>query len=211
MKPRPLFVGGAIAGVLLAGFWELAEEFSYSPAVRSFDVAVSGEVESVRAPMLTALMYGFTVVGGVVGISVLAGLLVAALLAARRRVDAAVVVALVAVGAALTVVLKGVFERVRPPAAQALIELPSSWSFPSGHTMGSLCLAAACCYVAIKSSWGRPLRVGVVVGSILFAAAVAVSRVYLGVHYPSDVLASLLLGGAVAASVFGVAASLDGR
>ncbi|MBQ7840536.1 MAG: phosphatase PAP2 family protein [Lachnospiraceae bacterium] len=85
--------------------------------------------------------------------------------------------------------LKNLVCRTRPfdniPALTPLIERPSSFSFPSGHTASSF----TCAWVLFKK---LPKKLGV--PAILLAALIGFSRLYLGVHYPSDVLAGMLGG-----------------
>jgi undecaprenyl-diphosphatase len=104
---------------------------------------------------------------------------------------AATLTASVAVGA-----LKDVFERARPPEADpglgSLVAIPSNPSFPSGHAATAFAAATA---IALLSPRMRPYALGI-------AAAVALSRIYLRVHFPLDVVAGAALGagiGAVAA------------
>jgi undecaprenyl-diphosphatase len=90
-------------------------------------------------------------------------------------------------------VAKLAFERPRPPLGDAGIapvgSLPSSWSFPSGHATTTFAAAVALGLLCPR------LRVP----ALAVAAAVGVSRVYLGVHYAADVLAGAVLGAAIGA------------
>jgi len=92
--------------------------------------------------------------------------------------------------------LKALFERHRPewahPAAHA-----GGWSFPSGHSTAIAALAGITIVLAIMFSPTRPVRSRVVGGALLVAAVVGFDRILLGVHYPSDVLAGLLLGATI--------------
>lgn len=94
--------------------------------------------------------------------------------------------------------LKNLVERARPfdkiPGLQFLIRKPHDFSFPSGHTSSSFAVATV--FLAMLPMW-----VGVT--ALLIALTIAFSRMYLGVHYPSDVLCGMLLG-----IVFGIAALL---
>ncbi|MCW3039087.1 MAG: phosphatase family protein, partial [Solirubrobacterales bacterium] len=85
--------------------------------------------------------------------------------------------------------LKQVFRRRRPVFAglPALISTPTRLSFPSAHASSSFAAAAA--FAPLVGPAAVPLRVG--------AGAMALSRVYLGVHYPTDILAGAALGTAV--------------
>lgn len=203
-RVRPLVVGVIVAAVCLAGWFELAEDFSYSENVAAFDAAVVAVVSSLRGPVLTVLMRVVTASGGIVAVSLFTAGLVAALASRGRRCEATVVGVTVAMGVAISTVFKGVFGRVRPPAELALIPLPSSASFPSGHAMGSMMLALSAGWVAWRTVKRPAARWAMVVALGAWAVLVGFSRVYLGVHWPSDVLASWLLGGAWFALVIGV-------
>ena len=104
-----------------------------------------------------------------------------------------------AVGGAalLNVAAKLLFARMRPELWETIVD-ESSFSFPSGHAMGSMTLALGVVVLLWDTRWRWPaLLLG-----LLFALAVSASRVWLGVHYPSDILAAWA---AAAAWVFGVA------
>lgn len=113
----------------------------------------------------------------------------------RRRIPVAFAAAATAVGAAslVTDVLKGAFDRARPPVADpglgSLTSLPGNPSFPSGHSATAFAAATA---VAILCPKLRPF-------ALALAAAVALSRVYLRVHFPLDVLAGSLIGAGIGA------------
>lgn len=128
----------------------------------------------------------------VVTVHTAAAALVLAALGRWRR--AVVLIATVATAAGVSEVLKGVFDRPRPPAAAALIALPSNASFPSGHAIATLALYGGIALMVILDATGVRARVAAGGTVALAAIAVGVSRVYLGVHWPSDVVASWLLG-----------------
>lgn len=203
MKRWRLLVCVAISAVCLIGFIELAEDFAYSPVVASFDRQVSVAIWSLRGPALSVIMTGVTASAGVLSISVATAAVAVVLLRRGQRRSALMAVLLVSVGVLLSTVAKGRFERSRPPAATALVDLPSSYSFPSGHSMASLCLSAAISVLALRSGLSTGIKAAIVAACAAWALVVGFSRVYLGVHYPSDVLASWLLGGAWIAIVVG--------
>jgi undecaprenyl-diphosphatase len=149
-------------------------------------------ISAVEAPMLTALfvlLSAWWVKGPLlVGLGLGCDLW-------RRRVPQAFLAAGAATIAASLIVspLKDLFERARPPEADpglgSLVAIPENASFPSGHAATAFAAATA---IAILSPRMRPYALGL-------AAAVALSRVYLRVHYPLDVLAGALLGAGLGA------------
>jgi len=193
LRRTPLIVGIVIALVCFAGFWELAEDFASSPAVIGFDSRVSATVIAWRSPSATLLARAVTTTGGTLVVTLLTVVLVAAL---WRRRHAFALSALVAIagGALMVSLLKDRFGRIRPPADNALVALPHSLSFPSGHSMSSLCVAGVLTYLTLRSSMRPAAKAAIIVALGLWVAAVGLSRVYLGVHWPSDVAASWFLG-----------------
>jgi undecaprenyl-diphosphatase len=110
--------------------------------------------------------------------------LVAALWFRQRRRDA-VFTATSFIGSALiNIAAKHYYGRARPSLWESLAP-ETTFSFPSGHAMGSMTLATVLVLLAWRTRWRGP----VIAVSALFVLAVGASRPYLGVHYPSDVLA----------------------
>lgn len=120
-------------------------------------------------------------------------------LAWRRRVREALFAAIALGGSALlNMAAKQSFARIRPDLWTSLAP-EHTYSFPSGHAMGSMTLA----WVVVLLAWRTRWRWPVLLVAVPFALLVGISRVYLGVHFPSDILA-----GWTAASVWAVASFL---
>jgi undecaprenyl-diphosphatase len=88
----------------------------------------------------------------------------------------------------ITYISKLLASRSRP--LEALIKIPNSYSFPSGHTLTSIVFYTFLCYVATYNRKTRKILLPIV---ILLILAISISRIYLGVHYFSDVVGAIIL------------------
>lgn len=155
-----------------------------------------------RTDTWTTLAAAATWLSGRIGNPLLAVLAVAALTWRRRDWTPLLLVTGGLLGSLrLTVVGKRLAGRVRPPAELALPPLETSPSFPSGHTLNATVLAAMVAYVdcfTVQTRWARAVTT---LACVAFPLLVGASRVYLGQHWLTDVLAGLLLGLAWALAV----------
>jgi undecaprenyl-diphosphatase len=194
-NPRP-WLWASAGAVLLSSFVEVARHLAGPEGAGRLlagDVALLGWAARLRAGWLTGGALDVTALGSVVVVTLLTLGAVVVLLARRARGDALQVVAAALGSAAWVGVLKHLLGRDRPTAVPRLVEV-AGFSFPSGHT-----LTAAAVYATLAIVVGRRLPAGWARGALLaltlvLVGAVAASRVYLGVHYPSDVLAGVLFG-----------------
>lgn len=175
-----LFVG--VLSPLLV-FGALAEDV-WAREGFGWDERLLRAVHARATPSLDAIMLLFTRVGAplpMIGFVALALLL---LLLRGRRADALFFALAVGGAAALNFLAKAIFQRSRPALWPSLAP-ETDYGFPSGHAMGSLAVVAALAILLWATRWRWPiLALG-----ILFVVGVGLSRVYLGVHYPSDILA----------------------
>ena len=150
-----------------------------------FDLAVRGAVHTWASPALTHAMRGVTRLGESWFLIPL-GLLLAVILIRRGRARAAVALGAAAAGSELlNAMLKAIFHRVRPDAFFGFPQ-PENYSFPSGHAMTSACFYGA---LAVVLAGGSARKAIYWAGGVAAPLLIGLSRVYLGVHYPTDVLA----------------------
>lgn len=189
------------AGVLLPlwGFAELADEvheaetFPFDQPLLQFAHLVAGEGFDRWFLLFSALGYAYGVVPFDIAL-VLA-------LAWRRRFRESIFAASALAGSALlNLATKQLFARERPSLWESIAP-ETSFSFPSGHAMGSMTLAVVVALLAWPTRW-RWIVVGAVT---FFVAMVGLSRIYLGVHYPSDILAGWLAASVWAVGCYGLA------
>jgi undecaprenyl-diphosphatase len=132
-----------------------------------------------------------TILGSSLVVSIAATLGFTALWVAGRRRSALSLAIIVIGGYLLMWVLKVSFHRERPTPFFDT-QLPASYSFPSGHALLSLCLCAATAALLSAGQPKRWIRILIWTVAALLVLAIGYSRIYLGVHYPSDVLAGYL-------------------
>jgi len=182
-RPRALLAlfSGVLAPLLVFGF--LAEDVWLREGF-AWDLPLLRAVHARATPTLDTTMLFFTRVGAPLPMIAFVALALLALLLRDRRGDALFFALAVGGAAGLNVVAKLVFQRARPALWPSLVT-ETDYSFPSGHAMGSLAVVAALVFL----TWRTRGRWPILALGALFAAAVGLSRVYLGVHYPSDILA----------------------
>lgn len=189
----PVTVAWLFAGLSFVGFLSIAEDI-IEPFSQAVDGMAAAVLAAITGPVTTQVMWVATLVGDA-RVAVVATLAVAVVLAAwghPRRAGSVIVLMLV--GSSLAMSLKYFVERPRPPASAALIALPVSTSFPSGHAMAGIVLGGTLALMLIASRAPRAVRAAGSLAILVAGLLVGVSRVYLGVHYFSDVLASWCLG-----------------
>jgi len=148
-----------------------------------------------RAEPVTFVMKAVSVLCDVPGMAVLAIVAAVLLWRSRRRPEAAVVLA-AAVGAALLIDgFKRLYGRVRPPAAERLM-IETNPALPSGHALGSIVVLGVLAAVVVLVTRRAALRVGALAAAVSGVALIGASRLYLGVHWLTDVVTGWFLGGA---------------
>ncbi|WP_435591106.1 phosphatase PAP2 family protein [Nocardia sp. bgisy118] len=184
----------AALGVLLAAFITvLTRNVLDSSGLATMDPEVSGWAVENRNGVLTPAARMVSNCGDTLSMTILTVIVCAALLRVRDRMRAALV-AVTALGAGLIVVIaKRLVGRERPPVADHLA-VENSLSYPSGHSTGTFVVVGIVAIVLIPLIRRPIVRAGVALVAVLFVAAVGASRVYLGVHWPTDVLAGWSLG-----------------
>ncbi|WP_374970802.1 phosphatase PAP2 family protein [Terrabacter sp. BE26] len=170
--------------------------------ITAVDQPVLNAAVSLRSPGLDSAVTAFTDVGGPVGMPILALVAVAVITWRRRRWTPFVLTLIAATGSlAMTIVGKNFVDRARPPASLAVPPLESSPSFPSGHTLNATVLTTIVVYLVLietTAAWQRALAVTV---GTLFVVSMGLSRVFLGHHWLTDVIAGWLIGLAWALAV----------
>ena len=211
---RFVHVAAALAFVLaVAVFLELADdapEGDYLPIEQRMMQALRHQGQPLGPDGTEAIIRDLTALGSAVVIVILTLLIIGYLLMTGRRRIAALIAVATAGGQCVNLALKHGFERPRPEAALHLVKETSS-SFPSGHTMASSIFYLTVGALLARTAKRRREKTYFIGAALLLTFLIGFSRVYLGVHYPTDVLAGWSAGTAWALACWFVADWLGRR
>jgi membrane-associated phospholipid phosphatase len=194
--PVAVVLAAGMLATALAGdaFLDIAERVhANSPQVQEIDSAVHRWAATTRTEGSTLFFVTMTTLGAPITLGVIVTIVSGFLVLRKRWRWAAFLFVSTGAGALLNLALKSYFARARPELADAL-RTAHGYSFPSGHAMGSTVVFGALAYLAVRSlrTWkGRSAALSLAATLIL---SIAVSRVYLGVHWISDIVAGIAAG-----------------
>jgi undecaprenyl-diphosphatase len=180
----------AVAGTL--AFAELGE-WVHKGSTQAFDVAILRWLGAHHTPALTTMATELTPLGTGIVVLTIVGVSTLFLWHTEHRVSAQLLLTAVAGGIILNNALKLVFNRSRPDVFEWLTTASSS-SFPSGHAMSATICYGTVAYLVARLQDRRWSRVLTLMGAALLILLVCLTRVYLGVHYPSDVIGGIVVG-----------------
>ncbi|HET6854213.1 MAG TPA: phosphatase PAP2 family protein [Pyrinomonadaceae bacterium] len=182
-----LLLGLAAAIAALIFFGWLADEV-LEGETRHFDEVTRAAVHQFASPVLTTIMRGLSFVGSTLALTI-ASIAVVVCLAMRKLGREAKLFALTMLGGALlNTILKLAFKRTRPIPFFNL-STPETYSFPSGHSLMSACFFGALAALLTARIKSRRLRIIIWIVATAMFLLIGLSRIYLGVHYTTDVIA----------------------
>lgn len=168
-------------------FTELAEGVRQQETL-VFDEALLLAINGHQTSLLDSASVVVTQFGGVLGVSLLVLFFAVVLWARDSRAKAVFLIMSVGGAGLLNALLKAIFQRDRPELWQRLVT-ENSFSFPSGHAMASSALALS----LIIIWWRTRYRWPVVVSALVYMLLIGFTRLYLGVHYPTDIVAGWIV------------------
>ncbi|HVG25625.1 MAG TPA: phosphatase PAP2 family protein [Thermoanaerobaculia bacterium] len=185
--------GGVVLAALALWFFKQQADQVVEGDADKYDEAIMETVHRIDNVPMHSTMNAVTQLGSHVAIGTAAGLTALMMLRRGRKHDAWTLVVSTAGAMAINTILKNIFRRQRPIEMARRIKLPKSHSFPSGH---SLLSAATYPIVAHHLVENQSLPVQAVAHSLagMIIVSVGFSRVYFGVHFPSDVLGGFAAG-----------------
>jgi len=187
--------GGVLLFLRLADLVVEEETDAFDRAVfLAFRVA-GNPAETIGPAWLPAIVRDITALGGVAALTLIVLFTATYLLIVGKRGAAALVLVSVISGTALSQALKWWFDRARPDLVPGIV-LPSDASFPSGHAMLSAIAYLTLGALLTRVEPNPRARIFFIATAVAMTVMIGISRVYLGVHWPTDVLAGWALGGA---------------
>ncbi len=192
----PLAIGttGGVALATLA-FWFFKEQAErvVEGTADQYDTAIIKAIHTIDNKTMHRTMHLVTQLGTHAAIGTAAGLTALAMLRKGRRDEAWTVVVSTGGAMAINTLLKNVFQRQRPQELARRIKLPRSHSFPSGHSLLSAATYPIVAHHLVEQE-SLPVQAAAHTLAGLVILSVGFSRVYFGVHFPSDVLGGFAAG-----------------
>lgn len=173
-----------------------------------FDDAVRYRVYSMRSDKLT-VFWRFITHSGDRYVVIILGIILLLIKSLREKYGVKFAIAALS-STALYQIMKYIFQRPRPDLALRLIE-QGGYSFPSGHSMNCLVSYGILIYLLLKYCENRRLAKILSVGLGLLTILIGFSRVYVGVHYPTDIIGGWSLGIAVLVAMIYAFEKFDSR
>ncbi len=189
-----LFVEIIIGAIMSLGsmylFLKIGHEILQQDILQ-IDYSVTKLIYSFRSDALTPIMQFFTSLGSgltLISLSIITILFIGAI----RKKDVAIYLSILYSGILVNTILKFLYMRPRPDDLPLIHE--NSLSFPSAHAMNSFIFFAAFSYFILRETDNKNLTIIVSFISSIVILFIGISRIYLGVHYPSDVIGGFVAG-----------------
>ena len=168
-------------------------EILHSKTITRFDRNVTGFIISFRSPQLNKIFQFITDLGDVYGYLVLTALCAIGFYLRFKNWRYVLEMLFVMIVAGLSnLALKQVINRARPDAAHLVAV--ETLSYPSGHAMGAIAFYGFLIYLFYNFKMNSLLKIVIILIFSFLILAIGISRVYLGVHYPSDILGGFIAG-----------------
>jgi membrane-associated phospholipid phosphatase len=188
-----LTIGLVVLVVIGQFFLDLMFDVVTDSRVAGTDRRILHLVETLRTPELDQVMYALTYLGSVRAVLALAAVVAIVALLAGRYTDIVLLFLALAASELFVLATKALVARPRPPLEDARI-VQTGFGFPSGHASVAAALYGTLAYLLIRALRQEALKVFVGSLAALLVVGIGISRVYLGAHYPTDVLAGWTLG-----------------
>lgn len=177
--------------------------------IASFDNVIIGWVQGAESANLTVVMKFFTFIGSALAVAVLAIIMLGVLAKLQYRIELFFFIGVILGSVVLNKVLKTLFHRTRPTLHRIIEE--NGYSFPSGHSMAAFTLYGILIFLLWKHISSFYARILLICFGVVMILAIGISRIYLGVHFPSDIVGGYLASGTWLAATIGLYQQVNNR
>jgi len=181
-----------LVGIAAVALFVFLGDVVTAGATRELDEAVLRWAAEHRTPGLNDAMIEITALGSTLVLTIIAGTAAIFLWLTRHRFSVLILGSSFVAASVLNIVLKVLYDRPRPSTVPAIVTSQSP-AFPSGHALSAFAIYGTLAYLVARLEPTPGLRTATWIITALIILAVGVSRVYLGVHYPSDVIAGFAI------------------
>ncbi|MED3727587.1 phosphatase PAP2 family protein [Priestia filamentosa] len=173
-------------------FWKFADTL-VEEELHTFDITIIDWIQSFISDKLTKILETLTFLGSAKAVIAISILIIILMLFNKKWWETLFFVVAVLGSSLFNLLLKFIFQRTRPSIHPLITE--TGYSFPSGHSMVSFVLYGMITYFLVLFYVKRFVKIITILFFSLLVLLIGISRIYLGVHYPSDVLAGFAVGG----------------
>ena len=160
----------------------------FDKEIMKLDIMGYGLISSLINPSVTPIAIIITNLGGAIAVILLT--VIFCILINNKKISFTILLNVV-IATILNILLKNIIQRPRPDDFRLISE--TGYSFPSGHSMVSMAFYGFLIYLSIKYLKNRKLKVILITSLSILIILIGISRIYLGVHYTSDVIAGFLI------------------
>lgn len=188
-----IMLKSSIGLLCIALFIHLTFSISSNRGVQNFDESILKWIETLRTPFWNSMMLDITALGGL-ALTVVLGLLAVAVFLLSDDLAAAIHLILTSTGGFfISSWTKEIISRPRPSIIPQLIHA-SGFSYPSGHSITSAAIYVTMAILACRHYREIKTRILLLTLAVIMISLISFSRIYLGVHYPSDTMSGALIG-----------------
>ena len=162
-------------------------------SIAKFDNNIFDFVSSLRSDTVTSYFRFFTKIGDVKGYLIIVALSIILTIVFFKKWKYTIqIIIVLALASVSNLILKRVFERSRPDIEQLVIA--ESLSYPSGHAMSAMAFYGFLIFLISRFKWNIVPKIALILLLIIVILSIGISRIYLGVHYPSDIVGGYIAG-----------------
>ncbi len=192
MKNKPIVIGAIVTLILLIVFISLSVKISTIDGGIYFDQKIISSIHENINPVITKFMIVISFIGSAKFYFIITPFLIWYLVMKKHWIELCALVMAILGSVLLNHLLKVSFERIRP-YEYFLVE-QGGFSFPSGHSMNTLSFYGMAAYLYLRNRRLDSRKVLIWLGTIIFIGLMGFSRVYLGVHWPTDIIGGYSAG-----------------